>query len=129
MGYDTLPESIERNMHFIFQEGSEGYLNERAGLALYLIKNSTTPDIFNSPDEFSVPGRMRAIGNLTFPVAGVGDFYRLLAGFNPGKPGRGYIYEDVKNFLEIHQYYFEHADGKLTVRNVDGLVSMLANCL
>jgi len=124
------PEAMERAHHFAMQGGAEGYFSECADLALYLIQHSETPNRFVSIEEFAVPGRMKLMGDLTFPSSSPHDFYQIVGDFYATqRPLRGITPEKVADFMKIHRYYFHQEGDKLRISDVDNLTGMLANCL
>jgi len=115
--------------HSFFQGGAEGHFKEVADLSLYLIKHSETPDLYKSTEEFATPGKMKSIGDLTFPFSKEEEFYSLVADFYVHRPFRGIAYDDVEELLERHSYHFDLEDGKLLVSDVGSLSGLMSNCL
>lgn len=125
-----ISDIIERAEHFKIQGGAKGYFSECADLTLYLIQHSKTPDRFKSTDEFSIPGQMKLIGDLTFPSFSPHDFYEMVGDFyTTQRPLRNITPENVANLMENHQYHLNQKGDNLRVSNIDGLTRMLTNCL
>lgn len=128
--FEGLEEDLERVSHFIRQGGAEGYFIESAELALYLIKHSETPNLYNSIEEFATPGKGKNIRELKFPFFSIDKFYEVVTDFyTTHKPEREVTIDKVREFMEIHQYYFRQKDCELVVSDVNNLAGMIANCL